>query len=715
MTTFDATCFAAAGLIYFGLVDIVICAWGKWPIMTDPENRPANILYKPGDVVGETYVLTSVLAKGGMGVVFKARHLQLERVYALKLLTPMQSSSANWRRFELEAKTLAKLEHKNVVQIFNMGVDARGCPYYVMELLQGQSMAEALERGAPLTVPQFIQSFLDVCSALKLAHSKGIVHRDIKPSNLILVDSNSPVKLTKVVDFGIARLLGVEGQSVQSLTAPGEIFGSPLYMSPEQTLGLPVTSASDIYSLGCTMYEAFTGSPPFKGQTALATMMMHQTDAMPEISRQDCTSREFEVIDQILAKCMEKQASDRFETVGNIIDLLENLMRQPSGIQRQGLTHSSNSSASPKLINKFASNNNLLDSTGGQTTGPVSRGNRNTVYAVGVALCVGLGTVIALYCIMTQQSRAKVVVPSNSDLTRHITGDRILPDYETILKPTEPFANGTKPVSWLVSRGGRTWREFEFPAGEPVGFICLNGTKKVAASGHMQCRHAKSVSFDASDVLADVPKFYDRFDDKAVGALLVKNSKTPPAISTLARWKNLSSFAVERCLLSDSYLRGLGRLKRLGALSLLHCDVSAEPLIASGVLFRIKLLQLVDVRESAKILKAIENRENIKSLSVRRVNLNEQELASIATLSRLEDLDLRTTRLPASALATVARLPNVRWLHLSEARFDASTLTSLVKCKKLESLTLDKNVLSAQQKLQLKAALPALAIGEDID
>lgn len=683
--------------------------------MTDPENRPANILYKPGDVVGETYVLTSVLAKGGMGVVFKARHLQLERVYALKLLTPMQSSSANWRRFELEAKTLAKLEHKNVVQIFNMGVDARGCPYYVMELLQGQSMAEALERGAPLTVPQFIQSFLDVCSALKLAHSKGIVHRDIKPSNLILVDSNSPVKLTKVVDFGIARLLGVEGQSVQSLTAPGEIFGSPLYMSPEQTLGLPVTSASDIYSLGCTMYEAFTGSPPFKGQTALATMMMHQTDAMPEISRQDCTSREFEVIDQILAKCMEKQASDRFETVGNIIDLLENLMRQPSGIQRQGLTHSSNSSASPKLINKFASNNNLLDSTGGQTTGPVSRGNRNTVYAVGVALCVGLGTVIALYCIMTQQSRAKVVVPSNSDLTRHITGDRILPDYETILKPTEPFANGTKPVSWLVSRGGRTWREFEFPAGEPVGFICLNGTKKVAASGHMQCRHAKSVSFDASDVLADVPKFYDRFDDKAVGALLVKNSKTPPAISTLARWKNLSSFAVERCLLSDSYLRGLGRLKRLGALSLLHCDVSAEPLIASGVLFRIKLLQLVDVRESAKILKAIENRENIKSLSVRRVNLNEQELASIATLSRLEDLDLRTTRLPASALATVARLPNVRWLHLSEARFDASTLTSLVKCKKLESLTLDKNVLSAQQKLQLKAALPALAIGEDID
>ena len=680
-------------------------------LMTAPENA----LYKPGDVVGETYVLTSVLANGGMGVVYKARHMQLDKFYALKLLTPMQSGSANWRRFELEAKTLAKLEHKNVVQIFNMGVDARGCPYYVMELLQGQSMAEALERGAPLCVPQFIQSFLDVCSALKLAHSKGIVHRDVKPSNLILVDSNSPVKLTKVVDFGIARLLGVEGQSVQSLTAPGEIFGSPLYMSPEQTLGLPVTSASDIYSLGCTMYEAFTGRPAFKGQTALATMMMHQTDPMPEIVRKDCTDREFELIEKIVAKCLEKQASDRFETVGEIIDSLESLLRHPSGIEPKGSSFSSSSSASPRLFNKFASKENLLDTTGGQTTGPVARGDKNTVYAIAAALCIGLGTMAVLYFILTQQNQSRVVVPSNSDLTRHIMGDRALPAVDTVLRPTEPFANNTKPVSWLVSGGGRTWREFEFPAGEPVGFICLNGARKVRASGRMQCRHANSVSFVASDVLADVPKFYDRFDDRAVDSLHVKDSETPPAISTLARWKNLSSLVVEHCLLSHSFLQGLSRLKRLESLSVLHCDVAAQPLVASGVLFRIKSLQLVDVRESAKILKAMENRENIRSLSIRRVDLSEPELASIATLSRLEDLDLRTTKLPASAMATVARLPNLHWLRLSEASFDTSTLLSLVKCKKLESITLGKNVLSAQQKQQLKAARPGLVIREELD
>ncbi len=674
---------------------------------------PENTLYKPGDVVGETYVLTSVLAKGGMGVVFKARHLQLERVYALKLLTPMQSSSANWRRFELEAKTLAKLEHKNVVQIFNMGVDARGCPYYVMELLQGQSMAEALERGAPLTVPQFIQSFLDVCSALKLAHSKGIVHRDIKPSNLILVDSNSPVKLTKVVDFGIARLLGVEGQSVQSLTAPGEIFGSPLYMSPEQTLGLPVTSASDIYSLGCTMYEAFTGCPPFKGQTALATMMMHQTDAMPEILREDCTGQEFEVIDQILAKCMEKQASDRFETVGDIIDLLENLLRHPSGVERKGSAPSNNSSAPPKLINKFATNDNLLDSTDGQTTGPISRGDRNTVYAIAAAFFIGLATMAVLYFILTQQNQSKVVVPSNSDLTRHITGDRALPAVDTELKPTEPFAKETKPVSWLVSRGGRTWREFEFPSGEPVGFICLYGTKKVPASGHMKCQHANSVIFDASDVLADVPQFYDRFDPAALNSLQVKHTQRLPSIRTLAGWRNLSSLAFDRCKIDRMYIKSLGRLKHLKTLNLLHCDVSASALVESDVLSRLKGLILVDVLEIEEILKAIEHGKSIGMLAVRRVDLNERELASIATLSRLEDLDLRTTGLPVASMETLAKLPNLRVLHLNESRFEVSTLTSLLKCKSLRHLDLDKGVLSPQLKAEMNAARPDLNILED--
>lgn len=686
--------------------------------MAAPENRPANNIYKPGDIVGESYVLTSLLAKGGMGVVFKARHLQLEKVYALKLLTPLQTTSANWRRFELEAKTLAKLEHKNVVQIFNMGVDARGCPYYVMELLQGQSMAEALEGGSPLPVPQFIQSFLDVCSALKLAHSKGIVHRDIKPSNLILVDSNLPVRPTKVVDFGIARLLDPEGQSAQNLTLPGEIFGSPLYMSPEQTLGLPVTKSSDVYSLGCTMFEAFTGRPPFRGPTALATMMMHQTDAMPEILREDCSDREFDLIEQVIAKCMEKKASDRFENVGEIFESLVSLPRQSSPLESQRNNSATNlRSASARSRAKPAGDEAstgeiALAGTGGQTTGLVSKGNRNTVYAIAVALLIGLGTMAALYSILTQQNKAKVVMPTNVAMTRQFNGDRVLPNVDIGGPSTTSFKNETKRVSWLATKNGKPCREFDFPADIAVGNICVNGINKEPAKGRMICHHDRGLIFDANDVIADVPQFYKRFDDKAVCSLLVKDSDHPPDIATLVTWKNLTALAFEQCTLEKSYLRDLGKLKHLTALGFINCSLSAASLIDSHVLHGLNGLHLAGVNQSEEILKAIEHNKNIKNLTVRRVFLNERELASIASLTQLEDLDLRTTHLPATTMATLSRLPKLRVLHLNDAMFEGSTLTSLLKCKTLVSLELENAVLPSGLLAQMKLARPDLQIND---
>jgi serine/threonine protein kinase len=686
--------------------------------MAAPENLADSSVYRPGDIVDESYVLTSVLAKGGMGIVYRARHLQLDKVYALKLLTPLQTTSANWRRFELEAKTLAKLEHKNVVQIFNMGVDRRGCPYYVMELLEGQSMAEALDDHSPLVVPQFIQSFLDVCSALKLAHSKGIVHRDIKPSNLILVNSNASVKLTKVVDFGIARLLGVEGQSAQNLTLPGEIFGSPLYMSPEQTLGLPVTMASDIYSLGCTMFEAFTGSPPFKGQTALATMMMHQTDAMPEIFREDCPDREFDVIEQIIAKCMAKKASDRFESVVCIFDLLNSLSAcvRPIEVQpAKGLTDSRSVSAGARAEtanDDVVSDERSLAGTGGQTTGRVAAGSRNTVYAIAVALVIGLGAMGALAWNLTLQKRSKVVMPSNSDLTRHITGDRTFPDIDVNLSATPSFANETKAVSWLTNRNGKIFREFDFPTDQAVGNICVNGIRKEPAQGRMICYNDRPVIFDASDVLGETPQFYKRFDVKAVSTLLVKESNHPPAIATLAKWKNLTVLAYEQCELEKSYVRDLGRLKHLDSLCLLNCSIAAAPLIESGLLSRLRVLQLVGATESEKILKAIEHSKIITSLAVRRVDLNERELASIATLDKLEDIDLRTSFLPVTTMAILSRLPKLRTVHLNDSRFDVSTLTTLLKSKTIVTIDLEKAVLPPELKATMKAARPDLQINE---
>lgn len=692
--------------------------------MTAPENPPDDYIYKPGDIVGESYALLSVLAKGGMGVVYKARHLQLDKIFALKLLTPVQTTSANWKRFELEARMLAKLEHNNIVQVFNMGVDAKGYPYYVMELLQGQSMAEALDSQSPMSVPQFIQSFLDVCSALKLAHSKGIVHRDIKPSNLILLDSHLPLKQTKVVDFGIARLVGVEGQSAQNLTLPGEIFGSPLYMSPEQTVGLPVTMSSDIYSLGCTMFEAFTGSPPFKGQTALATMMMHQTDAMPDILRDNCPERQFDLIVQIISKCMQKQAADRFANVGEVYDRLGSLSAiavasSESKVSNPAITHNSGGSATfgTTSISSSSASSSSVDTS--QTfadtddQGNINRGNKLTAFAIGLALVFGLGTMAVVYATLIKPKKAKPAVSSSATISNHLTRESPLPELDTTLEATSPFADETTPVSWLVSRKGKVWREFEFPNGQPVGNISIDGLGKRPAVGHIKCPNDRPAFFDSTDALAQAPQFYKRFDPEALCFVMVKDTNRPPFISTLASWKNLGTITFERCQLTDQYVRDLKKLPYLRQVVFNNSHVSGRALVESGILPELTRLDLYGVSQYEVVLRALKGSKNITHLALRKVSLDDAQIALLASFPNLAGLDLRNAELPDSALESIAHFPKLKRVLLTDARFDTSTMANLAHSKSIIGIEADSAALTPGTRARLKAALPGLNLVEE--
>jgi serine/threonine protein kinase len=217
-----------------------------------------------------------------MGVVYRVQHLILDRQFALKLLAPEQINNLSWRRFELEGRSLAKLNHANIVSIYNMGVD-RGCPYFVMDWLDGISLAERIDESGPLTERESLEIFLQVCSGLSCAHANGIIHRDIKPANIMLIGKGKDTKV-KIVDFGIARLQSQNANSMQALTKNGEVFGSPLYMSPEQSRGEEIDERSDLYSVGCSLFETLTGKPPFRGASAIATLMMHQEAASPGLS-----------------------------------------------------------------------------------------------------------------------------------------------------------------------------------------------------------------------------------------------------------------------------------------------------------------------------------------------------------------------------------------------------------------------------------------------
>lgn len=275
-----------------------------------------------GTMIGGAYKIITPIGKGGMGDVYRARHIVLQKDFAVKVLTGQELNNVNWLRFQTEAKVISKLDHKNVVKVYNLGLHNGELPFYAMDLLEGEPLDGVITRLGPLDQTDAINIFLQVCDGLGYAHRHGVIHRDIKPANIMLIVESADVPTVKLLDFGIAKLSTIESKAAQSLTAPGEIFGSPYYMSPEQCLALKVDARSDIYSLGCTLYESLTGRPPFKGENAFKTICMHQSETPMSLS--EVTGKSFNpAMEHLISKCLRKKPEDRYQSMKEIeVDLM---------------------------------------------------------------------------------------------------------------------------------------------------------------------------------------------------------------------------------------------------------------------------------------------------------------------------------------------------------------------------------------------------------
>jgi tRNA A-37 threonylcarbamoyl transferase component Bud32 len=287
-----------------------------------PANADAFTL-KTGDIVDDKYQIIRVLGEGGMGAVYKAKHMLLHKDVAFKTFKTANSDQEAILRFQREAQALAKLNNANVVQVFDYGVTKHNLPYYTMEYLQGESLSDKLRREGPLSVPEMVRIFSEVGNGLSAAHKKGILHRDIKPSNIFLEKTNTGVK-ARLVDFGLAS--PVDSARKQSLTTPGLICGSPLYMSPEQGRGEKLETTADIYSLGVSIYEALTGTPPIIGDNSLQTIMIRETRNAPTLAQNAPGVNFPPELEKIVATMLRRNPGDRQQQVQFVIDDLEYLL-----------------------------------------------------------------------------------------------------------------------------------------------------------------------------------------------------------------------------------------------------------------------------------------------------------------------------------------------------------------------------------------------------
>lgn len=288
-----------------------------------PVSEPIHQLNlpEPGSIISGHYRIVGRLGEGGMGSVFKAKDLALKRDVAIKFLLPHRlAKSVNVLRFQREAHATALLRHPGVVRIHSVETTEDGQPFLVMDFILGKTLAQRIASEGQLPIDEVLDIFIAVCDALAHAHSMGVLHRDLKPSNIIICSGGSAGASVKVLDFGLAKIIA--SASTQDLTQTGQTFGTPAYMSPEMALGNAVDHRSDIYSLGCTLYEALTASPPHVADTAYATVLKHETDKALTLS-EAAFGRDFpEKLEMLVAKLIAKRPEQRYQSMKEVKEAL---------------------------------------------------------------------------------------------------------------------------------------------------------------------------------------------------------------------------------------------------------------------------------------------------------------------------------------------------------------------------------------------------------
>ena len=281
-----------------------------------------------GTVIADRYCVDSLIARGGMAAVYKANHVKLNRPVALKILSPppdAEDPKSFEERFQLEAETLASLDHPNIVILHDFGETADGRFFLAMEFVEGPRLTDLIKDG-PLPVERALQLIVQVAQALRYAHKRGVVHRDLKPSNLLIRKKDSGEEQIKVVDFGLVKLTEAD----QGITRAGLILGSPHCMSPEQIRGQEIDHRADVYATGVLLFRCLTGQYPFHGPNSAATMIAHLNAPVPTFFSAAPDLVVPPGLEPVVRKCLEKKPDDRYVDMQALIEDLAPCMAVPA-------------------------------------------------------------------------------------------------------------------------------------------------------------------------------------------------------------------------------------------------------------------------------------------------------------------------------------------------------------------------------------------------
>jgi serine/threonine-protein kinase len=299
------------------------CVKDGSPVVPDVLSPQAPMI---GQLIGDRYKIIRKIGEGGMGEVYVAEHIHIEKRVALKLLrAEVLSNQEAVSRFRIEARSASSIGHDNIIQIDDFGTLPDGRVYMAMEFLQGAPLNELLARE-PLPIHRALDIMIQTAKGLSAAHAKNITHRDMKPEN-VYVTQKEGRDVPKILDFGIAKVSG--GDTAQNLTVAGTIFGTPFYMAPEQAMGGKMDHRVDIYAMGIILYEVFTGTVPFKAETFMGILTQHITQ--PPVPPSQMAAQNGRIcppeLEAIILKCIQKDPNQRYQTMAELTNALMEFYR----------------------------------------------------------------------------------------------------------------------------------------------------------------------------------------------------------------------------------------------------------------------------------------------------------------------------------------------------------------------------------------------------
>jgi serine/threonine protein kinase len=626
----------------------------------------------PGTMVAGRYKVVGKIGEGGMAVVYRIEQIFLKETLALKVLTTGLSDTSTVR-FQKEAQVCRMLDHPNLIRVIDFALLENDSPYLVMEYIDGESLADILKRRGQLSESEAIDIFLQIMDGLAYAHEQKVIHRDLKPSNVMLFQRADKQLQVKILDFGIAKITGKYTLNTMTLTGTGEIFGSPLFMSPEQCLGRTVDARSDLYSIGCALYQVLTGAPPFAGESALSTMMMH-LEGEPLPLKQASLGKVFSPgIEKVTMKLLAKLPEDRYQTAGDVRDDLLAIKERRAPQEHEARTQfvSSEKKVSPAVL-------------------------------IMIAVCIILAACsIAVLTLTKNKSSQNSMLPSTE-------ADKVSTD-TSVSKPVKPFFAAMPLKDWKSG----PWI-LNFPD-EKVGKIALAGDPSkmeyelqytVDAKGAVTLNRAGPLIFTTH--LEDILFRFRPDEIQQLG--LVGHGIHDQTIAALAYFNGLQALNLDNCeSLTADCLSSIAKLRNLVYLrmNLEFVDMNMARLGQMVANSRISSFAGQFLDKSDSFCHEITSAKNIVSLKFFKCDITDHGVSEISKLPNLQNLELTDDKwITNDSMEKLSTIRSLKALLVSKTKVNADSLPIFKKFHSGCRLAIDTSAWSTVDQELFKKNFP---------